>query len=247
MPAPSATKYGVYDPATDPFGGAYSADIANANQRGWRDAGIAGGIGAAATAAQVGLTLIDTAADTENKKRLAELKKNKGLSEGERRDIDEQAMRQVKALSASRQRRTEDAMAAGGQQSAAALQEARATNERAVNEASIQAADIGIRENRAQVIRDTQEEQERISYEGEREAQRIGMIGQAIQGLAGQFGKVYAQNPDARKPTDKDWDAMRARRFPDGTPMYPGLQGISNAAASAGWEADFRKRKALLG
>jgi hypothetical protein len=244
MATPSAVRYGTYDPATDPFGGAYAADLQAANKRGWRDAGIASGIGAAGEAAQLGLTLVDTAQDTENAKRLAELSRHVGLSEGERRDIDEQAARGVKVLSAQRQRRTEDAMASGGGRSAAELQESRRTSEKAVNEASIEAADIGIRENRAQVIRDRQEKQERIAYESERERQRIAMIGNAIGGLAQQFGKIYAQNPEQVAPSDAQWDAMRTARDAEGKPIYQGLQDISNDAARAAWERDYRARVA---
>lgn len=241
--AGSAFRY--VDPrgtAYDPFNydTATPADIAAANKAGVRDAAIAGGIGALGTVAQLGLTYAPTMQDEENKKRLAALAKRKGLSQAERAEIDEQAMRSVRTLAAESQNRDEAALAAGGQTSAAALSRARRDNARSLNEAAIQAADIGIRENRAQVLRDRQEEQERIAYEGGRERQRIELIGQTIAGLGQAVAPVLAANPVASMPTEAQMLAMQRARGPNGEPIYPGLQGMSLNEMRDAWRSEYK-------
>jgi len=240
---PTATNYGVVGTVNDPFGTSAS-DIVNANREGWKDAGIASGIGAAATGAQLALTMIDTPQDEKNKKRLAELKVDKGLTQGRRAEIDEQAMRGVRGFAAEGQARTDDALAASGQTSAAALSQTRRDTARSLNEASIRAADIGIREDAAQVIRDTDEENQRLAYESNRQKERIGMIGQAISGLAQQFGQVYAANPAQRAPSASEIDYMRGLRTGDDRPVYPGLQDITNEAAIANYDKALREARA---
>lgn len=229
---PKAAGYATPTTTTSWPGTPYSGDLQRANQAGVKDAVLAGGISALGTAAQIGLSAIDTAQDRENKKRLAALAKDKGLSTGERAEIDERAMRGVRALAAENQTRDGDALASAGQTSAAALQRSRASNADALNRAAIHAADIGIRADRDQVRADQQEEQERIAYKSERARQRIEMVGQAVAGIAQSVAPVLAANPSARAPTDRELDRMRD------SGKYPFLWEMDNAAARAKWTAD---------
>lgn len=242
----AASKYVTRAP--DPIFGAYAPeDIAAANKQGTKEATIAAGIGAAGTLAQGIVTAIPTAADVENKKRLADLAKHKGLTQGERADIDEQAMRQVKALAASAERKDEALLAGDTTHSARALQEARLTNRRAVNDAAIEAADIGIRENRAQVQRDVQEEQERILTKDARQREIVNLALQSIGGLAGPLGRVAAAAPSAVAPSKAQFDAMKGAMDEFGRPLYPGVQDMGYDQFRADWVARYKAANAPNG
>lgn len=224
----------------NPYGYDYNPDdILRQERQGGQRAAIAAGIGAAGSLAQLGLTAIDTAQDRENDRRLAELKKDKGLSAAERADIDEQAMRGVRALASEAQTRNDDALAASGRHSAADLQRARRSNTDAVNRAAISAADIGIRQDREQVRRDTQEEQERISYKSDRSRQRIEMLGQTLAGVMQASAAPIAAGVVVEEPSMGLLVSMRGAVGPDGKPAYPSLQGKSGGELRRAWRDSY--------
>jgi hypothetical protein len=242
---PAPTDYFADD---EQIGFSYDpAEIARQERDGLKRAAIVGGIGALGNAAQVGLTLIDSAQDVENKKRLAELDKHKGLSEAERAEIDEQAMRGVRALANEAQTRNNDALAASGRTSAKDLQRARRANTDAVNRASIAAADIGIREQRAQVARDTQEEQERIAYEGQRVKDRISLVGQSIGGVMQALAAPIAAQSVKDEPSDAQLLALGTAKRADGRLLYPSYEGLSAEQARNRWRADYAAAMANRG
>lgn len=228
---PKASMY------ADPFdqGPDYSAmsyeDMKRAEAGGNKRALAAAGIGALGSAAQIAAAAMPTATDIENNRRLAELKIHKGLTGGQRADIDEQAMRKVNAFAGESQARTDNALAASGQTSAAALNRARIAEKTATNNAAISAADIGIRENRAQVIRDTQEEQERIGEKGKREAEVKGLVARTISEAVLSVAKPMAAGIVRDEPTDAQLLWMQSARDANGNPIYEGLQGASGADA----------------
>jgi len=228
-PPKAATLY------ADPFdqGPDYSAmsyeDMKRLEAGGNKRATIAAGIGGLGSAAQIAAAALPTATDIENDRRLAELKKHKGLTEGQRADIDEQAMRKVNAFAGESQARTDNALAASGQTSAAALNRARIAEKTALNNAAIDAADIGIRENRAQVQRDTIEEQERIGEKGKREAEIKGLVARTISEAVLSVAKPMAAGIVADEPTDAQLLWMQSAKDANGNPLYPGLQGASGA------------------
>lgn len=221
----------------DPFeqGPDYSAmtfeDMKRAEAGGNKRALAAAGIGALGSAAQIAAAAIPTATDIENDRRLAELKKHKGLTEGQRADIDEQAMRKVNAFAGESQARTDNALAASGQTSAAALNRARIAEKTATNNAAIEAADIGIRENRAQVQRDTIEEQERIGEKGKREAEIKELFARTISEAVLSVAKPMAAGIVKDEPTDAQLLWMQSAKDANGNPLYPRLQGASGADA----------------
>ncbi len=238
IPVAGAAKFakGKVDPI---FGSYEPTDLAAAQSRGAKEAAIAAGIGALGSLGQAALTAAPTAADTENKKRLAELAKHKGLSQGERAEIDEQAMRGVRAM-ATQSQKADEALLAGSQtHSAADLATNRLVNQEAVNRAAIEAADIGIRENRAQVQRDVEEEQERILAKDQRQRELVNLAGQTIAGLAPAMGRVVAASPSVTAPTKAQFNAMKGAVDPadPNKPLYPGVQSLTYDQCLANWKA----------
>jgi len=224
------SKVGMaYSSATaqdDPFlGGSSYNDLKRADAAGTQRAAVVGGIGALGTAAQMGAQFIPTAADKENEKRLAEIEKTPGLTKARRAEIDEQAMRGVRAIAGERMVRTGDALASTGNTSAAAIQRARESEAKSLNEAAIKAADIGIREEQAERVRRETERQERIADKAGRANARISFASQALGELMQATAPAIAAGVVGRGPTDKELLALQAQKNPDGTPTYPGLQG----------------------
>lgn len=204
-------------------------DMKRTEASGWTDAAVAGGLGAAGQLGQVGLTLIDTPQDTYNKQRMKELDAHKGLTGGERADIDEQAMRGVRALSTENRDRAEAQLAGSGGHSAADLSRVRRDSEANTNNAAIHAADIGIQANREQVAKDVQESEERRSYESSRQRQRIEMLGQTLTGLATALTPALSSQLGKREATDGELLSMQRATLADGSPAYPGLQRLDLA------------------
>lgn len=212
-------------------------DIARRQKAGLAQLGLAAGVGALATGGQLALSAIKTPQDKMNEKRLGELAKHKGLSGGERADIDEQAMRGVRTFATENQQRDEAMLAGSGRNDAASLVRGRREGDRRLAEASIQAADIGIRENRAQVQRDVREEQERVAYKSEKAQNRINLIADAISGMARQAGPVMAAHATRTEPSDAQLGAMATATDASGAPVYPGYQGLSAEARRDLWRA----------
>lgn len=199
-------------------------DMQRAQARGNERAALAAGVGALGAGAQIAAAALPTAADVENEKRLKELAKHKGLTQAQRAEIDEQAMRKVNAYARESQHRTDEALAASGQHSAADLYRARLAEKNALNAATIGAADIGIRENRAQVQRDVDEEQERIDEKAARQREVKGLIAQAIAGGVMATAKPLAAGLVQDEPTDAQLLWMQSAKDKNGNPLYPGLQ-----------------------
>lgn len=217
----------IYNPTLD----AYSpSDIARLEKQGAERAAVVGGIGALGDAAALAATMVPTAADLENTKRLKELDKHKGLSSAERSEIDEQAMRGVRTLGAEVQRSMGDDLAASGQHSAAALQRARRAGMDAMNTAAIRAGDIGIRENREQVQRDRIEEQERIAQKAKRDNEGRKVAVEAVTGLLKAIAPAMAAQSVKTEPTDAQ--LVQLASLKKGNDLaYPGLQGETDPVA----------------
>lgn len=169
------------------------------------------------------------AVEVAAQRRLAQLARHKGLSKAERSEIDERAMRGVRTLAAEHSRRVGDLMAASGTQSAAAIHGARLTEMAALNTAAIEAADIGIREDRAQADRDRQEERELLEECTRRGRERLKFLGQALPAALIQRIAEFVDNPsgepviapEVREPlVDAARQALRAngRAVPSGRP-----------------------------
>lgn len=224
--APTDTSVSVFDKTSVPptFG-----DIRRAEKQGNERTAVAAGIGALGTGAQIAAAVIPNAADIENKKRLSALAKHKGLDAGTRAEIDEQASRGVRALAGEQSQRAGDLMAASPGHSAEAIHRARLTDKEALNKASIEAADIGIRENRAQVQRDVQEEQDRINYKANRENEIKGLVARAIATGVMETARPLAAGLVKGEPTDAQLLAMRDAKDASGNYLYPGLQDATDA------------------
>lgn len=236
---PPASQWVSPNASKDPFGGYSAGDIGRQEREGTKRALVAGGIGALGSAAQFGLQALPTEQDRYNEKRMGELERHKGLSQGERRDIDEQAMRGVKVMAAENQSRDEALLAGSGSHDVASIERVRRAKDRNLADASIQAADIGIRENRAQVQRDVQEHEERRAYKSNRQRDRIELLGRTLTGLAETMAPVLAAGAVQTAPSDAQFLAMQAARNPDGKPTYPGMQGQSVDTMRTNWGAQY--------
>jgi len=198
-------------------------DIAEQQRQGWKEAGTVAAIGGGASALQTALLAAPTASDKYANEHLASLARHKGLKRGERADIDEQAMRGVRTMAAENQSRNEALLSGSRTHSAAALHEARTANADALNKAAIEAADIGIRENRAQVQRDVEKEAQLTEYKSRRRSEVFDKIGATVGELAETFGTVFAQQPSQRAPTEAEFNTWKAAKKQDGTAAYTGL------------------------
>lgn len=222
---------GYIDVGDDPFAPAtfdYTPrDIQQLEKQGAERAALVGGAAALGDVARFAATALPTAADAENEKRLAELAKHKGLTEGERADIDEQAMRGVRAMWREVSARMGDQLASSGQASAASLQRARASSQDALNRAAIQAADIGIRENRAQVIRDREEEQRRIAEKASRDNEKREVAVSTLASFMQAAAPAVAAAAVKSKPTETQFLKLQAMTNADGSPKYAALKGMT--------------------
>lgn len=215
------------------------ADIKRMQQQAMLEYGTAAGIGLAGTGAQLGLSFIDSKADTANKEELGKLqdrakKGELGLTGQERAAYERGLMNPVRAMASESQAATEASIAARGQgASAADLARVRRESERRLNEASIDAAQKIESEHLAEARREAQELSERLATEAGREKQRIEMIGQTLSGVLANVGKVAAAGATKASVTDGQVLSMMAQKNADGSPMYPGLQGLDLAGARA--------------
>ena len=244
----STTKptYYKYMPTDDTvlFGLSSPGDIQREQAAGLREAGIAAGIGAAGTLAQLGLSYIPTAQDKQNEERLDALAKHKGLTQGERAEIDEQSMRGVRAFAAENQKRDEALLAGMGSTDVGALTRSRREGDRQLNQASIQAANIGIQAEREKVAQDIAEEERRLSYKSGKQDQRINLGMKTIEGLAEQAGPVISAQATGRDVTDAQLLAMQRARNPDGGKAYPGFSDdMSIEALRATYEAMWKSAR----
>lgn len=154
-------------------------------------AGLAGG-------AQIGMSLIPTAQDRENKARLADLERRRAagrLGESAQEDafIEASSMNPVRAFATQQAQRGEAERASvGAAQSARQALESERIGRQQVTEA---AGKVGLQKAQRFLERKAAEErelQQRIAYESEKQKNTLSMIGQTISGLAGLGGKYAA-------------------------------------------------------
>lgn len=241
--APKTAKSFLDVSTDDPLAfGDYSAnDIKRLEGQGAKRAVAVGGLGALGEAAKLGLLFVNTKADTDAAEKIADIERVPGLTKGRRAEIDEQAMRGVRALGRETSARMGDQLASSGGHSAAALQRARASSQDALNRAAIQAADIGIEsEARERAARDLKRD-ELIVYQTNRENQRLSYAGKAIGDLFGAAAKPIAAAAFSTAPTDAQLVKMQTAIDPQtGALLYPGLQGKSleqmRATPSSQWK-----------
>jgi hypothetical protein len=212
------------------------------NKQAWGEYGTAAATGAIGTAAQLGLSAIDTDSEAKNKEELAKLqdlekKGELGLSADVKQEYEHAVMNPVRAAVGAMQRREDAAQAASGRSDAAAV----ARSQRVASEVlADQAAKAGTQIEQANIAeraRQRSEIESRTASESARERQRIELVGQSLSGLMQNFAKVSAANPSTTGMTDGEIMQMAAMRKADGTPLYPGLQGsldTSRALIEAG-------------
>ena len=238
MPGSVAYADDTYDLGYSP------GDITRAQNAGAKQAGVAAGIGAAAQLGQLGLTFVNTAQDKKNKERLAELESTrKGLSADERRVAEDTMMNPVRAMATESRQKNEASLAAMGGSSVADLTRVRRESERRVGEAGVQAGANIAKLDLDAAAAQRAEEESRRSYESSRARQRIEMLGQTLAKGAEMMGPVLASSAVKTAPQDADLVRMQGAKRGDGTPVYPGLQGLSLDQIRANWEAEQKGEK----
>jgi len=240
-PPPGATAY-MGD--ADPFAqGATAADIKAQQLKGAEEAGIAGAAGAAADLGKLGLSFINTPQDTYNTQRLKTLNDLEssgqlGLSGGERQVAEGTLLNPVRALATENRQRAEAQLAGMGRNSAADLVRVRQANEEATNKAALQAGEQIEQLNLQAADKQRQEAEERRAYESSRQRERIQLGMDTITGLAKTAGPVLSSLATPTAPGLSQLRASQAATNPDGTPKYPGLQGLSDDQLVNGWKAN---------
>lgn len=238
MGAPDDTGSGLSG-WTDP------TELRAAQKQALGQAGVTAGIGAAAELGQLGLSFIPTPQDTYNKERLGELEgaeraNHLGLTGAERQQAEHTLMDPVRSMATEERASAEGHLAGMGGASAADLARVRRESERRVNEAALQAGTEIERQNLAAAEAQRQEMEQRRSYESERQRGRIDQVGQMVEGLAKLAGPVLAEQPAFTKISDAQLRAMQSAKAPDGSPLYPGLTGLSVDAMRTDYEALLR-------
>lgn len=243
--APAAAKYITVGDnryvSEDPLAMSSAADLARAQRQGNTQAGIVAGIGAVGRVAQLGLAALPTAEDRENKKRLAELSKHKGLNQGELSELNHSLMDPVRALSTENRSRAEAVAAGSGQNDVSTLTRIQRNNEANTNAAALNAGIEVSRQNREQINADKREEQERIAYKGQRASERIAMISQTLGGLANTLGPVIAAGAVKTEPTDAELLRYQGLKTDAGAPVYPGLQGMNAQQLRQGFKNEMNR------
>lgn len=232
----AAQRYTMgYDPLL-----ATPEDIKRQRAAAWGTLGAQTGIGAALTAAQIGLAAAPTVTDKTNDRELSRLRKLEkagklGLSAGERQQAEATLMNPVRAMATEGRERGEAFLASAGGGNVADLQRERAATKQAVTDAAVKAG-IAIEDAdlRAEQQQRTELEQRR-AYKAERQKVPFEMVGQAIQSIAPTMGKVAAGFAESRAPYDAELLAYANARGKDGQLLHPGLKGLSVADLRAAW------------
>lgn len=229
-PISTAAKYTTgYDPILGS-----PADIARQRAEAWKTLGLQTGVGAALTAAQIGLGALPTTADTYNEAELAKLEKLEkagklGLSAGQRQQAEATTMNPVRSFASESQRRGEAFQASMGDGgNVATLERERQATKKAVSDAAVRA---GIAISQADLEaeeRQRREMEERRAYKSEREKKPFEMIGQALAAIAPTMGKVAAGFAESREPYDSELLAFASRN--------PALKNLSAADLRLMWQ-----------
>lgn len=199
------------------------------NKQAWGEYGTAAGVGALGTAAQLGLSLADTAAETKNKESLANLqaleaKNQLGLGADVKQEYEHAVMNPVRSAVTAMEQRENAVQAASGRSDAGAVTRAQRVASETLADQAAKAGSQIEQANIAERARQRSEIESRTSSEAARERQRIEMIGQSIGGLMENFAKVSAANPSKGRLLDGEIVQLQAARGPDGKLLYPGLQ-----------------------
>lgn len=214
--------YGVasdFEPPTErPMSGLYRAmtpgDLRRQQEANARSLGVAAGIGAAGTAAQVGLSLIPTATDVRNDAALADFEAKKqagqlGLSADQRAVLQRALLNPARAALTEARQHTDARLASMGNTSAGAQRAAEAASRDSAIKQETQAGIEITRQDIEERRRQEQENEERIAEKGKREAGRINAIGQAIGQVAEKGGAVLAAQAERREPYDAEIIALQ--------------------------------------
>lgn len=192
------------------------------------------GLSAGLGAAQIGLSLVPTAYDRYNRKRLDELETLQeggrlGLSGAQRQQMEQELFDPVAAQAHAARLRQESLQASlGSAVSAADVTRAQREQQRAVstaaNQAGLQISRANLEEANAQL----QEIEERTAYKGRRAGERLQQGAQAIGAMAPLAGQIQAAN----RVKGVDWRMLP----PEEQRMAMALAGAS-PAGQYDWQA----------
>lgn len=215
-----------------------AGDIQREQAANAREMGTAAAVGAAGSALDVAASFIPTAQDTRNEQQLANFRGmaaagQLGLSPDERGALQRALMGPARAALTSARQHEDERQASLGNRSVAAQQASAAASRDAAIKAEMQAGQEVERRSIAERHRQEQENEERIAYKGEREAQRIAAATNAINKGASQIGAVLAAQATERAPVDADLLRQAQMRDDRGNPVYPSL---ADAYAKGGIE-----------
>lgn len=220
-----------YNPADYIPVAATEADKKRLNQQAWREYGTAAGIGALGTAAQLGLTAIDTASEAKNKEELAKLegleaKNQLGLGADVKQEYEHAIMNPVRTAISATQRAEDARQAASGRGDAASLVRSQRVASDALAEQAAKAGAQIEQANIAERQRQRSEIESRTASEAARERQRIELVGQSVTGLLNNFARVSAADPSTSPLTDGQIMRLQTAVGPDGKLLYPGFKGM---------------------
>lgn len=205
-----------------------AGDIQREQAANAREMGTAAAVGAAGSALDVAASFIPTAQDTRNDEALSNFEGAKnagqlGLAPDERSALQRALMGPARAALTSARQHEDARQASLGNHSVAAQQASAASSRDAGIKAEMQAGQEIERQNIAARHLQEQENEERIAYKGEREAQRIAAATGAINKGAGQIGAVLAAQATERAPLDADVVRQATMKDGNGNPVYPML------------------------
>lgn len=228
----------VSNPLARTFTPKSAGDIQREQAANAREMGTAAAVGAAGSALDVAASFIPTAQDTRNEQELANFRGmaqagQLGLSQDERGALQRALMGPARAALTSARQHEDERQASLGNRSVAAQQASAASSRDAAIKAEMQAGQEIERQNIAERHRQEQQNEERIAYKGEREAQRIAAATNAVNKGASQIGAVLAAQATERAPLDADLLKQAQMKDDRGNPVYPSL---ADAYAKGGIE-----------